>query len=168
MLEETLATLESRRLGYKERRARIEEELRQRRIAMLAEEQGQIENLVAKAVAEGATLGQIKRAYKTKDHRTITTMVAENEAAIRYWREFLAAPENGDWFTIVDDDNVLIGEVTFRLVTMETGEIMLTTETPQWNEDFTIENETVRDFDGKTEDESDRVREIADALRERT
>lgn len=165
MLETTLAELELSRLGYKERRARIEQELRERRLSMLAEETDKIENLVARAVAEGATLGQIKKAYKTKDHRTITTIVNDRAAEIKYWREFNAKPENGNWFTIMADGQILIGEVLFEASPVDDGKIMLITTHPQWNDDFTIENETVRDYDGKTEDESEHVREIAEAIR---
>lgn len=167
MLEETLKELEAARLGYRSRREKIEEELRARRVAMLAEEQLAIENFVAKAVAEGATLGQIKRAYGTKDHRTITNIVENREAEIRYWREFAANPENGEWFTLLEDGQVLIGEVLFAVTSLDDGRIMLMTDEPQWNDDFTIENETVRDFDGKTEGESRRIAEIAAALNAR-
>lgn len=164
MLEETLKELEAARLGYRSRREKIEEELRARRIAMLAEEQLAIENFVAKAVAEGATLGQIKRAYGTKDHRTITNIVENREAEIRYWREFAANPENGEWFTI-GPDGITISGVLFDYTILDDEKFMLVTGEPQWNDDFTIENETVRDFDGKTEDEDPRVAEIAEAVR---
>lgn len=170
-LEDTLSELERRRLGFKDRAAKIKEEMRQRELALLADERAQIEDLIAKAMASGATLGQVKRAYGTKDHRTIRDIVAKREAEIQYWRDELAKPTNGEWFTIAGIDVetgrhvVFIDSVTFDVVPLDNGGIMLSTDTPQWNEDFTVENETVREFDGKTEEESERVREIADAIR---
>lgn len=168
MLEDTLADLERRRLGFKARQAQIDEELKERRRALLAEEVTTIEDTVARAIAEGATLGQIKKAYGTKDHRTVSEIVARRQAEIKYWQDTLAnmaAARKSDWF-VIDDDCVRIGEIRFDYQTMEDGKILLLTDVPQWNDDYTIENETVRDFDGKTEDESDRVREIAEAIRE--
>lgn len=167
MLEETLKELEVRRLGYKDRREKIEEELRARRISLLAEEQAQIEDLIAKAYASGATLGQIKKAYGTKDHRTITTIVANRAAEIKYWREALSDPTGGAWFTIMDDGQILIRDVVFEATPLDDGKVMLITTEPKWNDDYTIENETVREFDGKTEEDDERISEIAEALRNR-
>lgn len=164
MLEETLKELEVRRLGYKDRREKIEEELRARRISLLAEEQAQIEDLIAKAYASGATLGQIKKAYGTKDHRTITTIVANRATEIKYWRQALAESEAEAWFSI-GPDGITISGVLFDYTILDDMKFMLFTGEPQWNDDFTIENETVRDFDGKTEDEDPRVAEIAEAVR---
>lgn len=167
-LEDTLSEIEVRRLGFKDRRDKIDEELKARRAAMLAEEQLQIENLVAKARAQGATLGDIKRAYGTKDHRTVTAIVNNRQAEIKYWQDTIrAGAEEGAWFTLLDNDQVLIGEVVFDTVEMEGEGLMLVTETPQWNDDWTIENTTVKEYDGKTESEHDGIGQIAEAIRKR-
>lgn len=166
-LEDTLGELTRRREGFKDRAAKIKEELRIREQALLAEERTQIEDLIAKAIASGATLGDVKRAYGTKDHRTITTIVANRQAEIAYWRDHFANPANGDWFTITGDGHVLIGEVLFEVTPLDGGDIMLITTEPQWNDDYTIENETVREYDGKTQADNPRIGEIAEALSQR-
>lgn len=169
-LETTLDDIARRRAGFKDRRAKIDEELAARRAALLADELAQINDLIAKARAQGATLGDLKRAYGTKDHRTITSIVNSHAAEIAYWKDALTTGQYGQWFTITsateDDiyDTVLIHDVVFSITEIENG-IMLLTEQDRWNEDFTVENATVRDFDGKTEDEDERVAEIGDAWR---
>ena len=169
-LEDTLNELERRRAGFKDRQAKIDEELKARRAAMLADEVNAIEDLIAKAIAENATLGQIKRKYGTKDHRTITTIVARRQGEIQYWRDAIALGEVGkeEWFTIQNGRGgnyvVSIEDVMFDIHILEDGTIMLSTETPQWNEDFTVENETVREYDGKTEEDNPRIAEISEAF----
>lgn len=166
-LESTLEDISRRRAGFKDRRDAIDEELKARRAALLAEEQNQIEDLMAKARAQGATLGDLKRAYGTKDHRTVTTIVDARQAEVKYWQEaFRSGEAQGQWF-VITDDTVLIDDVVFELITMEGGTIMLSTETPQWNDDFTVENKIVKEYDAKTEHEHDGVREIAEAYRKR-
>lgn len=167
LLEDTLSELTRRRQGFKDRAARIKEELRIREQALLAEERAQIEDLIAKAIASGATLGDVKRAYGTKDHRTITTIVANRQAEIKYWQDHLANPANGDWFTVTSDGNVVIGEILFEVKALDDGDIMLITTEPQWNDDYTIENETVREYDGKTQTDNPRIGEIAEAIAQR-
>lgn len=171
-LEATLEDIARRRAGFKDRRAKIDEELAARRAALLADEVAQINDLIAKARAQGATLGDLKRAYGTKDHRTITTIVNAHEAEIRYWKDELLSGKHGSWFTItpINDpdealDAVLINDVVFQIMDLQGGGIMLATEVSRWNEDFTVENKTVGEFDGKTEDDDERIREIGDAWR---
>lgn len=166
-VEQTLQELERRRLGFKDRRDKIDEELAARRATMLAEEISQINDLIAKARAEGATLGAIKRAYGTKDHRTITSIVDSHQAEIKYWQDAIASGQHGTWFSLVDDGTaVIIESVRFEIVLIDDGKsIMLNTDVPRWNEDFTVENETVKEFDAQLETENERVAEIAEAYR---
>lgn len=163
-MQDTLDELERRRLGFKDRRDKIDEELAARRAALLAEETSQINDLIAKARAQGASLGAIKRAYGTKDHRTITTIVAEHSAEIEYWRDAILSGKHGSWFSI-EDNKVTIKDVVFEILKLDDGSIMLSTDTPRWNDDFTVENEIVRDFDGKSEEDEPRVAEIGEAFR---
>lgn len=166
-LEDTLGELARRRAGFKDRALKIKEELRIRELALLAEERTQIEDLIAKAIASGATLGDVKRAYGTKDHRTITNIVAARQAEIAYWRDHFSNPANGDWFTITGDGHVIISDVLFEVTPLEHGDMMLITTEPQWNEDFTVENETVKEFDGKTQADNPRIGEIVEAISQR-
>src|SRR5690606_25442522 len=149
---------------------KVEEELRLLRIERLGAEQAGIEHLVAKASAEGATLGQIKRAYGTKDHRTIsnivTTRAAEIEALRKSMRENKRAEKQ--WFQLDTADRVLVTvgrDSAYYDDTEIDGEFMFSTDVPLWNEDYTIKNEAVALLDGKTESESDEAAEIGRAIR---
>lgn len=167
-LEQTLDEIERRRAGFKDRRDKIDEELAARRAALLADEVSQINDLIAKARAQGATLGQIKRAYGTKDHRTITTIVNAYGAEIEYWKSALTSGKYGSWFTMSDDGaTVTINDVLFRIIPVEDG-IILDTDVSPWNDDFTVPNKTVGEFDGKTQDDDDRIGEILEAHRKLT
>lgn len=172
-LENTLEELAERRLAFKSYREGVEEELRKLRIEKLAAEQASIEHIIVKAMAEGATLGQIKRAYGTKDHRTIANIVtaraAEIEALQNAKREEKAAT---DWFSfgLPGDDRVtVVRDVDVAVYNWSEvdGKIMFTTEEPLWNEDFTIRNEAVALLDGKTEDDNKEAGILAKAIRQR-
>lgn len=171
-LEATLEQLSERRLSFKAYRETVEEELRQLRLQKLAAEQASIEHLVVKAVAEGATLGQVKRAYGTKDHRTIATIVTARAAEIEAIRQskLTAKAKTEDWFQLGGVPGlalVTIGDHQAYYSWSEVdGELMFTTESPLWNDDFTIKNEAVALLDGKTESESEEAAILAAAIRE--
>ena len=171
-LENTLEELAERRLAFKSYREGVEEELRKLRIEKLAAEQASIEHIIVKAMAEGATLGQIKRAYGTKDHRTIANIVtaraAEIEALQNAKREEKAAT---DWFQIGSLTGLILvksgkHQAYYSWAEVD-GKIMFTTEEPLWNEDFTVRNEAVGLLDGKTEDDNEEAGVLAKAIRQR-
>lgn len=170
-LENTLFELAERRHAYKNFRARVEEELRELRAQKLASELDSIELLIVAARAEGATLGQIKKAYGTKDHRTISDVIARREADVEAAK--LAAneeqPKAREWFKLEEDvvQATLHGQQAELTWSTVDGNIMLLSDTPLWNEDFTIRNEAVAALDGKTEADSEEVQEIARAIRRR-
>lgn len=170
-LEHTLEELAERRAAFAAHRAKVDEELRRKRVELLAAEQAAIEGIVVRAMAEGATLGQVKKAYNTKDHRTIATIVAARAHeidAVRKQKDEAKAKD--DWFTF-EDDTVLVvldGHGTARYTWTEIeGELMFTTDEPLWNDDFTIKNEAVALLDGKTEGESAEARHLAKQIRKR-
>ena len=168
-LEEALQELSERRVAYRAYREQVEEELRQLRIEKLAAEQANIEHLVAKAAAAGGTTGQIKRAYGTKDHRTVADILARRASEIKALRNAEVEKQNDtSWFTFTDDGiSVRIGdsEALFTYVYVD-DQMMLTTETPMWNDDFTQRNEAVALLDGKTEDDSIEAAKLIRAIRE--
>ena len=168
-LEEALQELAERRMAFRAYREQVEEELRQLRGEKLAAEQANIEHLVAKAAAEGGTTGQIKRAYGTKDHRTVADILARRASEIKALRNAEIEKQNDtSWFNFTDDGVLArIGgsEALFTYVYVD-DEMMLTTETPLWNDDFTQRNEAVALLDGKTEDDSIEAAKIIRAIRE--
>lgn len=166
-LEATLQDLAERRLAFKAYREQVEEEARKFRADRLATEQSSIDHLVARAAAEGATLGQIKRAYGTKDHRTVANIVQAKRAEIEALREAKADEQlRSDWFAIEDNGvTVKVGEhEALFTYTYVDDEVMFVTEEPLWNGDFTVRNEAVALLDGKTADDSEEARAIAAAL----
>lgn len=171
-LENTLEELAERRLAFKAYRTTVEEDLRKLRAEKLAAEQASIEYIIVKAMAEGATLGQVKRHYGTKDHRTISRIVEVRAAEIEAVRNAAQAEKakKKDWFTF-DGDTVLViveGHSAARYTWTEVdGEIMFTTEEPRWDETLTIENKAVTLLDGKTESSSEEARILAENIRER-
>lgn len=169
-LEDTLEELAERRLAFKTRRARIDEEIRLLRAEKLAAEQAAIEQIIVQAVADGATMGQIKRAYGTKDHRTIADIIANRSAeiqAVRDAREAKAQAER-EWFTL-SQDAVKVRydgfEASFGWVIVD-DVIMFITDTPLWDDEFTTRNEAVALLDGKTETENDEAATLARAIRD--
>lgn len=167
-LESKLAELEQRRTAFKDFRESVEADLRRLREQRLATEQAAIIQLVLEAAAAGATTGQIKRAYGTKDHRTIADIIRNHAAEIEALqrRTVEAVEEIPDWLTM-DDNSVTVreGEFEAEFTWTEVGdELMFITEEPLWDPSYTIKNEAVALLDGKTESESERARLIAKFL----
>lgn len=169
-LENTLEELAERRIAFKTFRETVDAELRKLRVERLSAEQASIEHIVVKAMAEGATLGQIKRAYGTKDHRTIASIVEsrahEIEAIQKAKQEQKAST---DWFQLDDEEAyVTVGNSQAYFTWAEVdGALMFLTETPLWNHDNTIKNEAVALLDGKTETDNDEARILAKEIRKR-
>lgn len=167
-LEEILSELEDRRAAFKVYREKVEEELRLKRIEMLGAEQASIEHIIVRAMANGATIGQVKKAYGTKDHRTIATIVTaradEIEAVRRAAVEKKPAP---NWFELYDGHaTVTVGNDSADFEWSEVdGDIMFFSGTPLWNDDFTIRNEAVALLDGKTETDTEEAAQLASAIR---
>lgn len=170
-LEATLAELEERRAKYRDFRDAVDEDLRRQRIQRLGEESAAIEDLIIKAASEGATLGQIKRAYGTKDHRTVADPVERRKAEIELLRaariEAIKAPPK--WFEFHVEGEVKVtreGDVAlFTWAELEDGELLFTTEDRLWNDDYTIKNEAVALLDGKTTSECDEARTLTKFIR---
>ena len=167
-LEEILSELADRRAAFKVYREKVEEELRLKRIEMLGAEQASIEHIIVRAVANGATIGQIKKAYGTKDHRTIASIVTARSSEIEAVRKAAVEKKPAtDWFTL-DGDRALVelptGAATFTWSEVD-GLFMFTTDEPLWNDDFTIRNEAVALLDGKTEADTEQAAQLARAIR---
>lgn len=147
----------------------VEMELRKLRDERLSAYRRDINFLILVAYAAGASMGEIKRAYGTKDHRTVSAVIQAGSADIAQMRKAAESDEEyTDWFTITGDTVEVraSGEsVLFRITEMEEGEIMLSTDIPRWNDDYTVENPIVAEFDGVLSDESTRVATIAEAYK---
>lgn len=170
-LQETLDELTLRRQAYKAFEQQVDAELRDLRAEKLGAEKAGIRHLVVKAAAEGATTGQIKRAYGTKDHRTVADILHAGTTEIHAIRQAEAKKqEHADWFEFTGDDRVAItiGDSTASYTWTEVdGEIMFSTDEPRWDSTFTNENEAVKLLDGKLESESVEAGAVARAIRKR-
>lgn len=138
--------------------------MRRERMASYAKE---IEQAVLTAAAAGATMGQIKEAYGTKDHRTVSAIIHAGNAEIAAIQEADKKREVlANWF-VIDGDQVKItlpdGEATFKITSMEEEEILPQANEPRWNEDWTVENKIVAMFDGFTSDELPEIEAIRKA-----
>ena len=171
-LEATLAELEERRSAFRHFRSQVDEDLRRLRIERLAAEQQAIDHLVFKAAAEGASLGAIKRAYGTKDHRTISDLVRDHSAEIEAIKKAAvdAVSNLPGWLNILDATNFVVNLDTnsadYQAVEIEGGILLFTSDNSLWNEDFTIKNEAVELLDGKTENDSEEARIVGKFLRQ--
>lgn len=167
LLDEALGALADRRATFRAYREAVDEELRLLRLEKLGAEQSNIEHLVVKAAALGATTGQIKRAYGTKDHRTVADILTRRAAEIEAMRKRKSDEEaQNDWFTVTDAGILItVGESSalFTLVEVD-DEKMLTTEASLWNEDYTIRNEAVALFDGQSESTNQQVSKLVEAV----
>lgn len=168
--ETTLAELAERRERFKDFRDSVDADLKRQRAERLAAEEAAIVGLVLQAAAEDATMGQIKRAYNTKDHRTISTIVRSHTAEIEALRSTQIAALKGqpEWFSI--DGNFIHvmwegGTADYTWSSQEDGQFLFTTDEPRWDETFTVENKAVTLLDGKTETDSNEARVVAKFIR---
>ena len=169
-LETKLAELAERRERFKEFRDSVDADLARQRVERLAAENAAIDQLVIECAAEHATLGQIKRAYGTKDHRTISDKVTSHAAEIAAIRtQAVQKMKNQpDWFRI-DGDTVRVeredGAATFTWTTLEDGQFLFSTDEPRWDDTFTTENKAVTLLDGKTETDNADARILGKFIR---
>lgn len=170
-LEQTLAALAERRAAYQIFQAQVDEDLRNERARRLGDERAAIDHLVFKASAEGATMGQIKRAYNTKDHRTISDKIKAHTAEIDAIRKaaIQRVKDMPEWLEIHDSESftVTIGEFKtgYSVTSMQDGTLMFGTGDPLWNDDYTIKNEAVDLLDGKTEADGEEAAIVGKFLR---
>lgn len=170
-LESKLAELATRRERFKQFRDEVDEDLARQRAERLAAETAAIQQLILEAAAEGGTLGQIKRAYGTKDHRTIADVVKAHKPEIVAIQKDIVQKQQGrpEWLKDLTHDSFLVqvgqDEVLYTWTTLDDGLLMFTTTSPLWDPTFTIRNEAVELLDGKTENESDAARLAAEFIR---
>ena len=72
---EALAAIAKSRAGYKDFVKQVDADLRVEKAKRLAAQQGTIYHQVAEAWGTGASIEEIKRAYGTKDYRTIKNII---------------------------------------------------------------------------------------------
>lgn len=113
------------RESYKDYVEAVDADLAVERQKRLAQRQGEIVDAVVNAYAHGATKAELKRAYGTKDHKTITNIIesSSNQIEVIQTKVKPVAPIK-DWFTIHDDLVDIEGD-TYNVITLEDDEFML-------------------------------------------
>jgi hypothetical protein len=170
-VEDTLAQLQQRRAQFVPFREAVDADLERQRVERLATEKNAIRTLVLKAFAEGASMGQIKRAYNTTDHRTISDIIKSGaaEVAAIQQAEVSGVETQPEWFTL-DGDSVHVtfggDSAVYEWTEMEDGKFLFTTDAPLWNDEFTQKNKAVEYLDGKTESDSADARILAKYIRQ--
>lgn len=174
--ENALAALSVARTELTEIRPVIEEEVRVHRATRLQAYQAEVARQILRAYAAGATMNEIKKAYGTKDHRTVSAIIQAGATEIAALRDAMAADEtshieqpNESWFTITESGQIEItweGDTAmFTLHELDDGSSMLTTEDPRWDTTVTPakENKAVAMFDGRDDDEVEQIKIIVKA-----
>lgn len=165
--DDALSRLTTARARFASVRKQIDEELRMLRAQRLQAYRGEVAHLALTAYAMGASMGEIKRAYGTKDHRTVSAIIHAGAAEIEAIRKADAEEAASNTWFVIDGDTVTItwedSTAEFTRVALEDDEIMLSTEEPRWNEEYTVENKAVAKFDGMTSDELAEVEAIRKA-----
>lgn len=172
--EAALKRLSENRASFSAYRDQVDEELRQIRRERLAQYELGIRRDVLEAYAAGATLGAIKRAYNTKDHRTIKAIIDSGMSEVEQMRlaevEQAQAASTGlpDWAARqLDNIIVTVGEdvAFYTYEEIEGGKLMFSTDEAPWDPTFTKKNRAVELLDGKIEGETAEATELAAAIR---
>lgn len=123
-----LAQLAAARREYKTFVAAVDADLAKERARRLFNESSRIHDLVVAAFANGASLADIKRAYGTKDHNTIKSIIDSSQAEIEERKRRDAERQSGkfhvenDTVTIFHDDGV---SSIYNIIELEDEAFML-------------------------------------------
>jgi len=152
-----LARLREERENYKPFVEAVERDLQVERAARLSAKRLDIENSVVMAYIAGASIADLKRAYDTKDYRTIRTILDKHAAQIALakangvtddgtlpesWAEYDAETEV---LSILVDGK----DATFKVIDLEDAEYLL--------DYVTGDDDLKRKLDGNVLSESDSV-----------
>lgn len=170
----TLSELTERRARFRVFADLVDAELRAERERRLATEKNAILTLMHEAWAKGATYGELKRAYGTKDHRTVRDIIESGTSeinAIKARIEQQASESQSHWFTIDwGQHNATVTVDGFQAVFSwwedeETGDLTFITDEALYpDNNFDKQNKAVALLDGKTEKDSASARELAEAI----
>lgn len=152
-----LARLREERENYKPFVEAVERDLQVERASRLAAKRLDIENSVVMAYINGASIADLKRAYDTKDYRTIKTILDKHAAQIALAKSS-GTTDDGTlpetWAEYNADEGVLSllidgKDATFTVIVMEDDEYLL--------DYLTGDEELKRKYDGAILSQSDSV-----------
>jgi hypothetical protein len=145
-------------------RTTLEARLREQMRSELSNLQTQIDIAVRYAVDAGERKAAVMRALGTKDYNTLKQSLERTQGV----SEVVGAdPLATTYFHTVDDEGVETLEVrydhhgtleysgyaSFTIKRLDNGNILFLSDSPLWNDDYTIRNDVVVALDGKTDGE---------------
>jgi hypothetical protein len=124
---EVLAELQHARTTYKDFLAAVDADLAAEKQKRLATRQGEILHLVAEAFANGANINQIKRAYGTKDYKTIRSIIDSMGAEVKALEAEVKYETKPTWTLQQRGDTLFVdaGTSTYQVVDLEGHEYLL-------------------------------------------
>lgn len=130
-----LIKLAEQREGYKAFVEAVERDLQLERAQRLATYRSEIEATVVQAYVSGARVADLKRAYDTKDHKTIRSILDKHAAQVALLTSGAATDEvPTNWFNY-DPQAMILSvildgkDATFAVISMEDEEYLLDYQT---------------------------------------
>lgn len=148
-VNEVLASLREEREGYKAFVEAVDADLAAQRQARLAERQNSIGSKVAEAFAKGASIADLKRAYGTRDYRTIRVLLDSRQSEVQMWQEKqrIVIPEGTTRYD--KETNILYvraedgGTVSFDVIPLDDEGYLLSWEGGQGREGALLDGEVI-------------------------
>lgn len=128
---EALSALAEARADYRTFVQAVEDDLARERAERLSKRRNEVRDLVIDAASKGANVAELKRAYGTKDYRTIKSILdnAGDELLVRREQNVQAEVKDRKWFEITNHGTIDVwdGEALANLVfeRLDDGSIML-------------------------------------------
>ena len=124
--ERSLRALTEARQQFKSFAAAVDADLALERTKRLAAEHGRIRSFIIDAHLGGASIADLKRAYGTKDYRTIRAVLDSAVAEIAE-RERIATEKKSDKFFWIEGKITIVesNDMVFDVIELEDGEYML-------------------------------------------
>lgn len=130
--DEALAAIAKSRAGYKDFVKQVDADLRVEKAKRLSAHQGTIYHQVAEAWALGASIEDLKRAYGTKDYKTIKNIIDSFSELPSQPDVPTPTAEPQAWFKIeraplgLEDGLIHVGDASYEVIVLDDGDdIML-------------------------------------------
>lgn len=125
--EEALAELAEARASYRGFIESVDEDLRAERERRIAQRRAEIEGMVLRAYALESSIADIKRAWGTKDYRTIRNIIDSRSSELDALREELAQAAEPDssvtpWLTFPWKDGLIVHGEFYRIIELQDDE----------------------------------------------
>lgn len=144
-----LDALTEERERFKALQASIDEDLARQRFERLAEGRGKVNRKVLEAAAAGNSIAKIKRAYGTKDYKTIKTILDNGQAeldAILAGRADKTGSSDSNDRIVVEGAIVYVDGVAYDIIELDEDEYMLDVIDADASFDPSLDGEIVSEY----------------------